>query len=101
MRLDFGMRVLIKTLKEKSLPQFRMKWFFVQEIKLSYNQLCLIRENEKLLSDVFGVWGVDRIPYVDFTSKKLQKSYYKDYTCNAEVTNVFVFNFYGGSFTPG
>lgn len=93
--VDYGLTVLRMTLRDKTVPEFMVAWPTVQEMDQSYNLLKMNRENGKLLPDVFGVMDGGRFPCADYSNKDVQNAYYEGYTGNVEVTNIFVFNFYG------
>lgn len=93
--VDYGMEVLLKTLRDKSIPQFKVAWPTVNEMDESYELLKNNRENGVLLPDVFGVVDGGRMPCADYEDQDLQNGYYEGYTGSVEVTSIFVFNFRG------
>lgn len=93
--LDFDIKVLLKKLKDKNVPEFSVNWPFVEDMDASYNLLRLNCENGRLLSNLFEEVNRDRILCAYNTNIKLHNAYYKGYTGNVDVTNVFLFNISG------
>lgn len=93
--IDYGLTVLLRVLRDKTVPEFRVAWPTVAEMDASYKLLRCNRPNGCLLPDVFGVVDGGRMLCADYSDADLQNAYYEGYTGNVEVTNIFVFNFFG------
>lgn len=93
--IDYGLTVLLKVLRDKSVPEFRVKWPKIEEMDESHRLLKFNRSNGPLLPNVFAVIDGARMPCADYTDSDLQNAFYEGYTGNTEITNIFVFNFKG------
>lgn len=90
----YGLSVMLKTPREKSVPEFRDAWPTVEEMDKSYELLRLNPENGALQPILFGVIDGGRIPCADYNYQDLKNAYYEGCTGNVEVTNIFAFNFF-------
>ena len=64
-------------------------------MKASADSLLMSRSDGYLLEGVFAICDRGRFPCADFTDLELQNAYLEGYTQKVEVTNLFVWNFYG------
>ena len=93
--LDYGLEVLLRVLKRKSRTKFEVRWPTVEEMQSSS---ALLQTNPRLgplLEGVFAVVDGARLPCADYTNADLQNAFYEGYTQSVEVTNSFVWNFFG------
>lgn len=86
--------MLLKTLRKKDVPEFRVKWPTSAEKITSSNLFRYNRQDGIFLPKLFAVMDGCRLLCADCESQDLQNAYYKGYTGNVEVTNLLVFNFY-------
>ena len=93
--MDFSLQVLLHVVKRKSRREFEIRWPSVEEMEASSSLLQSNRVYGPFLKGVFAVTDGGRMPCADYTDKNLQNAYYEGYTQNVEVTNLFVWNFFG------
>ena len=75
--VDYGLTVLLKVLKEKSVPEFRVRWSTRDEMDESEIFFMSNRPNSYLLPNVFAVINVGRIPCADYSDTDTQNAYYE------------------------
>ena len=92
---DYGLAVLKRVLKSPDLPACVIKWTSLEEMKLSASLMTNNRKWGHLLQGVFGVMDGGRIMCSYYKDEAPQNGYYEGFTQNVEVTNLFVFNFFG------
>lgn len=93
--VDYGMEILFKVIKNKKDDKFNVKWPDEDGIS-EYNESLVHKiPNGRLLKGIFGVVDGVCLPCADSDDADLQNVYYEGYTSNVEVTNLFVFNFFG------
>lgn len=93
--LDYAMEVLIRTVKKRDRKDFEVRWPSPEEMHASAELLRRNRGNGFLLNGVFAVVDGGRMPCADYINRDLQNAYYEGYTQKVEVTNLFVWNFFG------
>lgn len=93
--VDYGMEVLSKVFKDKHNGHFNVEWPDESAMKASSDNLVKNRPNGRLLKGIFAVVDGGRLPCADYNDVNVQNAFYESYTCNVEVTNIFVFNFFG------
>lgn len=91
--LDFSLEVLVRVVKREK--DFEIKWPSYDEMKASASLLENNRINGGLLQGIFAVTDGGRMPCADYTDTNLQNAYFEGFTQGVEVTNLFVFNFFG------
>ena len=93
--LDFGLEVLRRVVMNKENVDFGIRWPEFEEMKESFSLLVENRIYGRLLEGVFASTDDGRMPCADYTDTSLQNAYFEGFTQGVEVTNLFVFNFYG------
>ena len=93
--LDFSLEVLLNVVEKRSRAYFEIRWPTEEEMLASSLLLQHNREYGPLLKGVFAVTDGGRMPCADYTEPNLQNAYYEGFTQSVEVTNLFVWNFYG------
>ena len=93
--MDYCLEVLLHVVKRKSRKEFEIRWPTVEEMKASSALLERNRVYRPFLKGVFAVTDGGRMPCADYTDTNLQNAYFEGYTQNVEVTNLFVWNFFG------
>ena len=91
--LDYSLDVLCKAVQTDTNCEIR--WPSVEEMKRSEQLLTKNRKYESLLKGVFGVTDGGRMPCAVFSDPNMQNAYFEGFTQSVEVTNLFVFNFFG------
>ena len=93
--LDYSFKVLLRVVKKRSCTDFEVKWPDEGD-RLAFS---LLLQNNRvygpLPKGVFAVTDGGRMPCVDYTDQDLQNAYNEGYIQSVEVTNLFVWNFYG------
>ena len=93
--LDYALEVLWRVVRKRSRKEFEIRWPSFEEIKLSAALLERNRDYGTLLRGVFAIVDGGRMPTANYTDSNLQNAYFEGFTQNEEVTNLFVFNFFG------
>jgi len=93
--LDFAMEVLQRIVISSHNPDFEIRWPTVPEMKSSSDLLVRNRELGGLLSGCFGILDGGRMPCSTSGDRDVENAYWEGFTQAHEVTNLFVFNFYG------
>ena len=93
--LDYALEVLLHVVKKKRLPAFEIRWPTMDEMKASALLLRRHRQYVPLLEGVFAVTDGARMPCADYTNVDLQNAYFEGYTQEVQLTNLFVWKFFG------
>ena len=93
--LDYSLEVLLRVVKKTSRTEFEIRWQDEGEMLASSLLLQNNRTNLPLLKGVFAVTDGGRMPCADYTDVDTQNAYFEGFTQGVEVTNLFVWNFYG------
>ena len=93
--LDYSLEVLLRVVKKTSRTEFEIRWPDEGEMLASSLLLKNNRTNGPLLKGVFAVTDGGRMPCADYTDVDTQNAYFEGFTQGVEVTNLFVWNFYG------
>ena len=93
--MDYALEVILRVVKRKSQKAFEIRWPKIEEIRASASLLDHNRTYRPLLQGVFAITDGGRMPCADDTDIDLQNAYFEGFTQNVEVTNLFVWNFFG------
>ena len=93
--LDFGLEVMQKIVRTYRDNHFRICWPSEHEMRNSASLLTRNRPYGRLLSGVFAVMDGGRMPCASYSDPDVQNAFWEGYTQAHEVTNLFVWNFYG------
>ena len=93
--LDYSPEVLLRVVKKPSRADFEIRWPNEGEMRASSMLLQNNRTYGPYLKGVFAVPDGGRMPCADYTDTNLQNAYFEGFTQGVEVTNLFVWNFYG------
>lgn len=93
--VDYALEVLYRSFKKNLMHHAGIKWPTVEQMAASALQLVNNRPNGALLDGVFAITDGCRIPCADYITPDIQNAYYEGYTQSVEVTNLFVWNFFG------
>lgn len=93
--IDYSLGVLERAVSDKGRTDFEIRWPTVVEMKQLASLLENSRLNSPLMQGVFAVTDGNRMPCADYTDTNLQNAYFEGFTQAVEVTNLFVFNFFG------
>ena len=93
--MDYSFEVLCRVVKRKSRKEFEVRWPNIEEMRASAALLEQNRIHWMLLQGVFRITDGGRMPCADYTDLDPQNVYFEGLTQNVEVTNLFVWNFFG------
>ena len=93
--LSYSLEVLWRAVKDPSREAFAIRWPTEEEMRASSSLLERNREYGVVLKGIFGIMDGARMPCADYTNKNIQNACYEGCACSEEVTNLFVFNFFG------
>ena len=93
--LDYSLEVSLRVVKKTSKTEFEIRWLDEREMLASSLLLQNNRTNGPLLKGVFAVTDGSRMPCADYMDVDTQNAYFEGFTQGVEVTNLFVWNFYG------
>ena len=92
---DYALDVILRVVKRKSRKEFEIRWPNVEEMRASASLLEHNRTYGPLLQGVFDITDGGRMLCAYYTDIYLQNDYFEGFTHNVEVTNLFVWNFFG------
>ena len=93
--LDYALEVLLRVVSSKHNTPFEIRWPTCTEMQASASLIQNNRPLGALLTVVFAITDGARRPCAEYTDVDLQNAYFEGYTQCVEVTNLFVWNFYG------
>ena len=93
--LDYSLEVLLRVVKKTSRTEFEIRWPDEGEMLASSLLLQNNRTNGPWLKGIFAGTDGGRMPCPDCTDVDTENAYFKGFTQGVEVTNFFVWNFYG------
>jgi len=93
--LDFALEVLLQVVTDRSNVDFTIRWPTELEMKASSDLLVHNQDLGGLLSGCFGILDGGRMPCATSGDTDVQNAYWEGFTQAHEVTNLFVFNFFG------
>ena len=93
--LDFSMEVLLRVVQNPSNTDFEIRWPSIDEMEASSAPLMRNRENGHLLKSCFAVLDGARMPCATYGDPTLNNAYWEGFTQAQEVSNLFVWNFFG------
>ena len=93
--MDYSLQVLCRVVKRKSRKDFEVRWPNIEEMRASAALLEQNRIHGRLLQGVFGITDGGRMPCADYTDLDLQNAHFEGFTQNVEVTNLFLWSFFG------
>ena len=87
--------MLARTVRRPDHTEFEIRWPNEPEMRDSARLLLRNGHHGHILTGVFTVLDGGYMPCATYTDPDLQNAFWEDFTQCDEVTNLFVWNFYG------